>query len=635
MRAGKSVMAALLMMMGTSVLAEEHLASEKDGLELFVDKNLLVESATRNMKPLSQVAENVSVITAAEIKAINAHTLAEVLQRVPGVFVDSAGQDLGSMAQIQIQGSKDTHVLLLIDEVPFNFISGGNAESNWIPLDIIDRIEIIKGPASSTWGSALGGIVNVITKKPKDDKNSSGSVQGALGEHGTFDGRAQMLGGNGYFLYAGYQHTDGLLNGRDFDNPTFFGKISRAPRTGLALTASLGVSTPEADNGDLRAAGIRSKSTQKVLFGTFATDFTISESATGHAMIYGSNHVLTQKNNEDGQYGPDGSLFRDMEFDESQLGGGARVAWILNRHSMVAGVDYNYGKLEQTSDNGAYLTSMGAPPDSRTTPHTKHWGLYFNDTITLGALSVIPGVRFDDTSGANSFLSPSLGATYRPWKSTLFRLSAARGFTNPGLADTRGGGLFMDPNHELKPETVWSYQLGVETNALKVIWLKASLFRHDLSDAITYVTSKENPNNISPTNHGEIQRTGAELELETIPFGGFSFYGGSCYVFVDPSGDNRNRTIYTIDGGLRYQGALTQADMHGHRVEWDMPDDAFKGEYDDVIWDLNVSRTVKLFDSGGVTLFGTVHNIFDGEQYSTATYPNPGRWFEVGGRVGF
>ncbi|MFA7403913.1 MAG: TonB-dependent receptor plug domain-containing protein [Pelobacteraceae bacterium] len=131
--------------------------SDEDLLMFWEEKELYVQTATRSEKPITQVAENMTVITAKEIEAMNANTISEVLARVPGVFVDFSSNEYMSSAQLHIQGSESRHVTVLLDGMPVNLISGGNAETNFIPLRIVERIEIIKGAASSAWGSALGG----------------------------------------------------------------------------------------------------------------------------------------------------------------------------------------------------------------------------------------------------------------------------------------------------------------------------------------------------------------------------------------------------------------------------------------------------------------------------------------------
>ena len=103
----------------------------------------LVVTPTRHPKPISQVAENITVVTAKEIEEMNAHTVAEVLNRVTGLFVNF-NQDFGSTSLLHIQGSEQRHVLVLLDTIPWNFLSDGAAETNSIPVGIVERIEIIK-----------------------------------------------------------------------------------------------------------------------------------------------------------------------------------------------------------------------------------------------------------------------------------------------------------------------------------------------------------------------------------------------------------------------------------------------------------------------------------------------------------
>ena len=128
-------------------------------LDIYFHPKDLVISATRHPKPIAKTAENITIVTAEEIRNMNAHSVADVLNRVPGLFVNY-NQDFAAPSLIKIQGSDEHHVLVLLDGVRWNFLAGGNAEVNSIPVDIIDRIEVVRGPASSAWGSSLGGVVN-------------------------------------------------------------------------------------------------------------------------------------------------------------------------------------------------------------------------------------------------------------------------------------------------------------------------------------------------------------------------------------------------------------------------------------------------------------------------------------------
>ncbi|HJV67303.1 MAG TPA: TonB-dependent receptor plug domain-containing protein [Geomonas sp.] len=221
-------------------------AADRDLLMFWEEKELYVQTATRTAKPISQVAENMEVITAKDIEDMNAHTVDEVLSKVPGVFVDFETNDFNSPGQLHIQGSASRHVTVLLDGVVWNFVSDGHAETCSIPVGIIDRIEIVKGPASSTWGSGLGGVINIITKNPGDTVIPKGMAVTSYGQANSRDLNAQLYGRGGklrYFLYAGRLASDGLASQRNSTADSVYGKFSVSPLHDLEITLSAGYST--------------------------------------------------------------------------------------------------------------------------------------------------------------------------------------------------------------------------------------------------------------------------------------------------------------------------------------------------------------------------------------------------------
>ena len=104
-------------------------------------------------RPISHIAENVTVITADQIAALNAHTLADVLQTVTGVFVEQT-RTPGNWTAFYLQGETDTsgNILLLIDGVSQGNLLQGAIDPGLFPVQNIERIEIIKGSASATTG---------------------------------------------------------------------------------------------------------------------------------------------------------------------------------------------------------------------------------------------------------------------------------------------------------------------------------------------------------------------------------------------------------------------------------------------------------------------------------------------------
>jgi vitamin B12 transporter len=211
---------------------------DMDILEMYYDKDDILVTPTRYPKSISRIAENVSVITAEYIKAINAHTLTDVLNNIPGVQVVVRGGP-GSLSDVLIQGSAGRHVLVMIDGVSQNSLSEGAADIGAIRVQKIERIEIVKGPASSVWGSSLGGVINIITKSPNDTRNFGGMVSASIGNKNTGDYRSEVSGkvaSLGYYLTGGGLVSDGLLPHNSFHGGNVYTKLELAATERANLT---------------------------------------------------------------------------------------------------------------------------------------------------------------------------------------------------------------------------------------------------------------------------------------------------------------------------------------------------------------------------------------------------------------
>lgn len=127
----------------------------------------VVVTATRAPQSLDAVLGDVSVITAEQIRQAGQSTLVELLQTQPGVEIVRNG-GLGANADIFLRGADKTHTLVLIDGMRINSATYGTTAFANIPLDQIERIEILRGPASHLYGSeAIGGVIQIFTRSGK------------------------------------------------------------------------------------------------------------------------------------------------------------------------------------------------------------------------------------------------------------------------------------------------------------------------------------------------------------------------------------------------------------------------------------------------------------------------------------
>ena len=158
---------------GTTVLANEVQEYELDEM---------VVTATRTMKQIQEVPASVSVVTAKDIERHNVTTIQEALQYVPGLYMNQAkAQD----DQIMLRGMDTPNILVLVDGVQLNSAYNGAVNFDQIPVESIERIEVLRGAASSIYGGhAVAGVINITTKEATDKLN--GDVVLSYGSNNTW-----------------------------------------------------------------------------------------------------------------------------------------------------------------------------------------------------------------------------------------------------------------------------------------------------------------------------------------------------------------------------------------------------------------------------------------------------------------
>ncbi len=159
-----------------------------------------VVSATRTPTRTDELVSDVVVINRADIEKSAGRTLPEILARVPGVQFSSNG-GLGKNSSIIIRGAEARHTILLIDGVRFGSATTGTPTFDNIPVDMIERIEVLKGPASALYGSeAVGGVVQIFMRKGAQGFSPYASI--TLGSKQYRQLTAGFSGGTGAVSYS-------------------------------------------------------------------------------------------------------------------------------------------------------------------------------------------------------------------------------------------------------------------------------------------------------------------------------------------------------------------------------------------------------------------------------------------------
>jgi vitamin B12 transporter len=190
----------------------------------------VVVTATRTADPVGAATKSFTVITAEEIEAKQAQTVQEVLRTVPGLTLNQSG-GLGTITSTFLRGSNSNHTLFLIDGVPVNSPTGGAFDLADLTTDNVERIEIVRGPQSTLYGSAaMGGVVNIITRT--GTRAPTHRVRFEAGKHSTFRETLSSAGGGDRWDYAvagSRLDSEGELDHDDYENTTLSGRVGWKP----------------------------------------------------------------------------------------------------------------------------------------------------------------------------------------------------------------------------------------------------------------------------------------------------------------------------------------------------------------------------------------------------------------------
>ncbi|OGQ99957.1 MAG: hypothetical protein A2511_07625 [Deltaproteobacteria bacterium RIFOXYD12_FULL_50_9] len=602
-------------------LARNDQQADIDVLRMYFSDENLVEVTTRTPLPLPKVAENVSIVTAEQIETMGVHTVDEVLAQLPGMIVFFQNGGFGDNGYYRTHGlgyQTPYHTLVLIDGVRINELAGGTALTNGIPLQIIKRIEMIKGPASSVWGASLGGVINIITKDTGTTVAPQVTMSASGGEANTQDYNTDIVAQVGplsYYLYAGRQESDGLRDDHWFASNRFYGKVAAELGEQTQLILAIGSSDPE------YLVGTNLNRNEKIIgshahsWGSFSLDSRLMTGVNLRVALQGTKMDWERKDFRLSN----GDYLDDYTYVNETRGGEAILA--VNRwsgHRVVLGAETQREELKGIFNFGG--------PTSVNPVYQEKRGVFINDSIDWRALTITPGIRHDYSSLLGEHTSPSLAAIYRLGDTTLLRLTYGRGFGQMPIQD-----FIWKTN--IKAEHIKSLQGGVETTVMNMVRFKTTLFHHDIKN--TY-----DPN--SSINTLPTQRDGVEAELETQDLYGFTAFLNTTYVHernresgrnppLDIDGTNDDITAVNLAFSYSYQD-LFRTRLAGHYIWFDAWQSLapLEHDYSPMLWDFTFGVMPKFFKTPGLTLFGTVHNIFNGTVYWSEENKNPGRWVEAG-----
>lgn len=639
----------------------------------FITLEQSVVSASGYEQDVRDAPASISVVSGETLASQPVTDIGEAIQDVPGVEVEQT--KMGGHT-IRIRGFESKYTLILIDGKRQNpddgFVKNGfDPMGSFLPpVAAIERIEVLRGPASTVYGSdAVGGVVNIITKKNPDRLTGSVTMEGTLQEHSDLYGNswatstylAIPLVKDKLSLALRGRYFQRSANGLKAPNGNYAGHSPSEGFTGT-VGGKLNFTLDAANNFYLDGDFNRFKGGS------------MSSSADGTKSLWWANKVNLVAGHEGNyDFGTTDTYFQygnvehtgDAKLESTNYIFSTKLVSPLdfgNLGSMVlsSGLEYWYSTFRDDTSGKNLIRNPGSEGGSNPYIETDLLGQELDQTQVSGFLegeyffnenwSTTVGARltWGDIFGAH--VTPRAYLVFKPTEYLSFKGGVAGGYKVPsvkeltdGIYEVNGGNPYNVPrfgNSNLEPEESWNYELSGTLSWPTLGSLTVTGFLTDFDNKIDYEDTTWNLPGHGDIdiqrriNIGEVQSKGVEVLLSTAVFHGFSLSGSYTYTKSEiKSGEDKGKPLsslpeHVISAKLSYQNGGFGSFLRV-RAKMDMPNtggksvpDATKYPYynDYVVADLGFNYK---FNKHHRVAF-TVNNLFDRDFYDWAAATGKG-----------
>jgi outer membrane receptor for ferrienterochelin and colicins len=604
----------------------------------------VVVTATRENALSSEVAVATEVITRAEIERSGAQNIGEVLENATGLFVKNYGY-LGALKTVSIRGASENQVLVLLDGQRLNLAQGIAPDLSDIPLQAIERIEVIRGGHSALYGTdAVGGVINLITRSSSRDEAVTGQLTSTIASFGTRTVQAnfgQNLGGFDYFISHNYTESDGdfkfensagertnRTNNNLQWNDTFL-KLRYALNPSALLSGF--VQVHDAERGVPGPLSFPSETAvQKDKSWKYNVRFEQRFTSTANFQVQTFFYKFKQNFDDPSAFFPIQSVHKNDAY-----GLNLQSNWRLSAvNEITAGYEFRQDKIN-SSDVFSHKRAIHSVyvQDQLRLPLQSIWSKAW--------FSLIPAFRLDKYTDVDAQFSPKVGFLFNYISNfqMVLRGSWGRSYRVPSFNDLYWpAGAFAAGNPNLVPEKSLGFDVGVLLNFKKAgYWgLEINYFNTTLDNLIIWGPRDDGV--WSPQNVQRADIAGVETKLSFQGLGNLlSFKADYNYLeATDKSGDEMldgNQLIYRpkhkVDVSLNFRlkpfelnGAYRFVDKRFTTVDNSGSLDSYS------LTDLGVSWKQPLLGAELRVQF-QVRNVFDKQLQIIEGYPVSGREYRT------
>nr|NQU91978.1 TonB-dependent receptor [Bacteroidota bacterium] len=661
-----------------------------------IEMSSVVITATRTKRKIEEVPARMAVIGASQVDDFPATDVDDVLKSISNVYVNRSWGIFSKNTSVTMRGLDGTsRTLVLLDGVPLNKVSGGQIQWALIRPEDVEKIEVIKGPGSALYGmNAMGGVINVITKKPQAKLNLNAELH--MGSMNTYGGYISASGneirndkGLTWGIKGFYRQGDGYIieptESRDSTDAKAYlneGNINTSLGYRFNKNHSLELSYEYHDEkrGDGRKVFEEDGGYNRYELNHLRASYSgILNGATIEANAFFQTENYDRQSETVNSTGTYRLYLTDSWKTDQGLWTTVSKEWFRG-HLITAGLDIRNGNVDAKD---IYLTSTD---EIRYKGKLSFAGIFLQDEMNFsgGKLKIIAGVRLDlanfrdgnlividptavtgypepsnETFDENTWtsFSPKISGMYFFTKTLSSYLSYSTGFNPPKLDDLCKSGKiskgFKLANPDLKPETITTYEWGLNFQPGKKMKIEPSIYFSSGDDFQYFVPTGDSIDTgggmskpyLNRENISVVEIFGLELNIIYYPIKSISVIAN--YAFnhstitrfriggEDPSENLEGLSLaevpeHTFFAAINWQNRFVNIQLNSNHVS-EMWGDEYNTYKIDPYWMFDAKIWKDIYDHWRVSL--TVQDIFDRQPIDKKLRLSPGRFYM--GKVGY
>jgi vitamin B12 transporter len=565
--------------------------------------------------PVAKTIQSVSVFKIDELERFNFESMKSVLNLTPGLLTLSNG-GFGQSSSTYIRGSKPSQVLYIVDGIKLR--DGANingVDLSVVSPNIIDKVEVVRGPLSSLYGSdAMGGVISMNTSTREGARFSA-----SYGSHGSymgnFSGLTKLKDLDLGLAVNSQRYSDDVLN--DVFKNT--GLSARLNYNKNAVDAGLRFFGSFTDSGipfnDYGISTPMRKYKQEYLIFALPVTYSFNEQSKMDVRLSYTNSKYTFEDEEDVWSPYFMSKFQNYE---------AEIIYstrLFERLNLDTGIDYSDQVIKSENSFGSILDDE----------KMNYFSAFINTGLNLNALQLSASVRYDKYKSVAANVSPQVGISYL--FSNRFKLRAAYSHSFLAPVISQQVNPWGEPNFSLAPEKGKSIEVGAEYYSQKAV-LSATYFNTRYEDMIEWVTVDWVTFAGQFRNIKNVDTYGVELSATLRPFEPLTVVGAYSYLHTEDRETGEplvRKPRHTFSGFISYAHKRFTLSLNmiyvGKRPDLDFNN--WPPEVESAAFNtFNLSLVVPVLE--GLSIFGKITNAFDKEYQEFFGYYAPGRRFEVG-----